>query len=403
MRAIQVKRSRRATSRAAGFWLVAAAFAVTMLGTTLPTPLYVLYQRGLGFSTSTSTVIFAVYAVGVLAALLVLGGVSDAIGRRPTLLTGLACAAVSGFVFIGAHDLPLLMVGRLLSGLSAGIFTGTATATLVDLADDAERATLVGTVANMGGLGAGPLLSGLLVQLAPVPLLMPFIVHLALLALVCVGIWTMPEPVVVRHARLPRMARPNIPEAVRAPFVRVAIAGFAGFAVLGLFAAVAPLFLSTLLRVSAPAPTGAVVCGVFAASAVGQVALARRLQRNALPIGCAILVTGMLTMAVALAVGSLPLLLLATALSGVGQGVSFRAGLAAINAAAPAEHRAEVASAFFLVAYVAISVPVVGEGLAAQAAGLRAAGIGFSLAIAALAATGAIQAARTRTPRVAMN
>jgi MFS family permease len=272
-----------------GFRLVAAAFAVTMLGTTLPTPLYVLYQRELRFSTLTSTVVFAVYAAGVLAALLLFGGVSDVIGRRPTLLAGLACAAVSGCVFTSAHDLPLLIAGRLLSGLSAGIFTGTATATLVDLSDDTERATLVGTVANMGGLGAGPLLSGLFAELAPAPLRLSFVVHLVLLAIVCAGIWTMPEPAVVGRPRLPRMTRPSIPEVVRSPFVQASIAGFAGFAVLGLCAALAPLFLSTLLRRSAPALAGTVVFGVFAASAVGQIALARRLLRHALPIGCAIL------------------------------------------------------------------------------------------------------------------
>nr|WP_240982145.1 MFS transporter [Streptomyces sp. S3(2020)] len=369
--------------------MVALAFAVTMLGTTLPTPLYAFYQHRLGFSSLMGTVIFAAYAVGVLAALVLFGRVSDAIGRRLTLLPGLAFAVLSAGVFLVADNLPLLLVGRVLSGLSAGIFTGTATATLADLAKDgaSERATLVATVANMGGLGAGPLLAGLLAQLAPAPVKLPFIVHLAMLALVAVGVWLMPEPVAVTVRPRWRIARPSVPEPMRGTFMPAATAGFAGFAVMGLFTAVAPSFLGRLLGLSSPALAGAVVCTLFAASALGQITLVPRLGRAALPAGCAVLIVGMALLATGLAAESLVLLLAAAVVAGLGQGVTFRAGLAAINAEAPSGQSAEVASTFFFVLYVAISLPVIGEGLAAQAVGLRTAGIGFSLAVALLAAS----------------
>src|SRR5438105_6672664 len=114
------------------------------------------------------TVVFATYAAGVIAALLLVGRLSDEIGRRRVLLPGLAFSALSAVVFLIADGLGWLIVGRVLSGLSAGIFTGTATATLVDLAppEKRDRATLVATVANMGGLGLGPLLAGLLSEYA---------------------------------------------------------------------------------------------------------------------------------------------------------------------------------------------------------------------------------------------
>ncbi|MFJ9249605.1 MFS transporter [Streptomyces sp. NPDC101776] len=378
---------RPSVPRGTAFWLVALAFAVIMLGTTLPTPLYVLYQHRMGFSTLMSTVIFAAYAVGVLTALVLFGRVSDVLGRRRTLLPGLACAVLSALVFLSADNLPLLIAGRVLSGLSAGVFTGTATATLVDLADQdaGERATLVATVANMGGLGAGPLLSGLLAQLAPAPLRLPFEVHLGMLAVVTAGVWLMPEPVEVTGRPRLRMTRPRVPEQVRATFLRASIAGFAGFAVLGLFTAVAPSFLGRLLHLQDPALSGAVVCTVFAASAIGQITLVRPLGRAALPVGCSLLMAGMALLIASLAVGSLVLLLGAAVTAGLGQGVSFRAGLGAINAEAPGGQRAEVASTYFTVLYVAISVPVVGVGLAADVVGLRAAGIGFGLAVALLA------------------
>jgi MFS family permease len=378
----------------AAFWCVASAFTVTMLGTTLPTPLYVLYQREMHFSTLTSTVVFAAYAVGVLGALLSFGRASDVIGRRKILLPGLVCAALSAVAFLGADSVLVLLGARLLSGLSAGMFTGTATAALQDLSSDGERATVAATVANMGGLGLGPLLAGVLAQFAAAPLQVPYVVHLVLLAVVAAGVWAMPEPVRIRGFREFRLSRPSVPASVRSTFVWAATAGFAGFAVLGLFTAVAPLFLRELLGLDSLALAGAVVCAVFAASALGQVLLVRPLGRAAISVGCGLLIIGVVLLAGALAAGSLVLLLIAAGVTGLGQGVSLRAALTALNDAAPADRRAEVASTFFVVAYVAISIPVVGAGLVAQTAGLRAAGIVFSFAVAALAAVAAVASRR---------
>ena len=113
---------------------VAAAFAINMMGTTLPTPLYPIWQERLGFSQLTITVIFAAYAVGVIAALVIGGSWSDQLGRRPMLFAGLGFSAASACIFLIGDDLGLLLLGRVLSGVSAGIFTGTATAAVVELA-----------------------------------------------------------------------------------------------------------------------------------------------------------------------------------------------------------------------------------------------------------------------------
>ena len=391
----------RRLSRSAGFAATALAFAVGMLGTTLPTPLYELYRQKFGFSELMITVIFAIYAAGVIASLLLFGRLSDQIGRRRVLLGALAVSALSAIVFLVADSLPLLIAGRILSGLSSGIFTGTATATLVDLAptDRVRRATLVATIANMGGLGVGPLLAGALSQWAGSPIRLVFWVDLALLVVVAIGIWAMPEPVQrVEHPTLrPRL--PRISAELRPTFIRAALAGFAGFAVLGLFTAVAPAFLAQELGVTSRAAIGAVVCALFAASAVGQALLGRVPESRALPIGCAGLIAGMALIAAALGASSLGLLIAGAVVAGIGQGMSFRAGLSSINARALAAHRAEVASSFFIVAYVAISVPVVGEGALAQATGLRTAGIVFAAAVATVSATVLILLAGNRDRR----
>jgi len=374
--------------RTGGFAATALALAVGMMGTTLPTPLYALYRDRFGFSELMVTVVFAVYAAGVIAALLLLGRFSDQVGRRRMLLPALGLSALSASVFLLAGGLPLLLIGRIISGFSAGIFTGTATATLVDLApaDRRGRATLVAAVANMGGLGFGVLLAGIVSQWAGSPLRLIFWVYLGLLVPAAIGIWAMPEPVTSTSRPRLRARLPRVPSGLRNVFVRAALAAFAGFAVLGLFTAVAPAFLGQDLGVTNRVAVGLVVFSVFAASTAGQAMLALLPEDMALPVGCAGLIAGMALLALSLAVSSLALLVAASVTAGIGHGLSFRAGLAALNAGSPAAQRAEVASSFFVVAYVGISLPVIGEGALAQAIGLRPAGLAFAAAVATLAA-----------------
>src|SRR5438270_8681912 len=332
--------------RRAGFVAASYAFVATMLGTTLPTPLYSLYARRFGFSELIITVIFATYAAGVIAALLLLGRMSDVVGRRPVLLLGLTMSALSAVAFLLAQGLAPLLVGRLLSGLSAGIFTGTATATLVDLAGERARgqATLVAAVANMGGLGCGPLLAGILAQLAPLPLRLSFWVDLGLLVPAFLAVLLMPEPVHPRPGQQLRVQALSVPLQTRAAFIPAALAGFAGFAVLGLSTAVSPAFLGQVLSIKSDVVVGAVVFGIFAASTLGQLLLDVVPERAAMAGGCAGLVAGMAVMAAGLASSSLTLLVGGAMLAGAGQGLSFRAALAAVNEASPDDKRAEVAS-----------------------------------------------------------
>ncbi len=352
-----------------------------MTGTTLPTPLYPLYQEKFGFSELTVTVVYAVYAFGVIGVLLLAGNASDTVGRRPTLLWGLGFAAASAVCFLCADGLGWLYAGRLLSGLSAGLFTGAATAYVMDLAPPGgqSRATLVATAANMGGLGCGPLLAGLLAEYAPEPLLLPFAVHLALVAVSAVVLLRLPET--VRDPRPlsdVRPQRPALPARVRPVFVPAAIASFAGFALFGLFTSVSPAFLGRFLHVDNHAVSGLVVALAFFASTAGQLAVSRFGVSRSLPLGCAVLFVGLVFLAGALSTELLVLVVLAAVVGGVGQGLSFRAALSAVAAAAPVERRAAVISALFLVAYTGISIPVIGVGLLTGPLGLEEAGLVFT-------------------------
>ena len=213
-----------------------------MLGTTLPAPLYVIYQAQWHFSAAIVTVTFAVYAAAVLATLLLAGRTSDQAGRKPVLAAALGASALSTVVFILAPDVGVLFAGRILSGLSAGLMTGTATATLTELipASASRRASLTATAVNMAGLGLGPLMAGLFAQYAPHPTVLVFEVYLAVLAAAGLCLFLVPETVSPRHRPTVRFAGLGIPERGRGEFVAAGVAGFAAFSLLGLFAALAP-------------------------------------------------------------------------------------------------------------------------------------------------------------------
>ncbi|MFL4909151.1 MFS transporter [Streptomyces sp. MMS24-I2-30] len=367
--------------RRLGYGAAAGVFAVGMMGTTLPTPLYELYRRQIGFSELIVTVVFAVYAVGVITALLVAGDFSDVLGRRPMLFCALGLSALSAVCFLCEGGLPLLFAGRVLSGFSAGLFSGTGTAAVLELAPEGRRAraAFAATAANMGGLGLGPLVSGLLAEYAPWPLKLPFLLHLVLLASAAAATCLLPETVRRTGPRPPlRPQGMTVPPEVRGVFTPGALAAFAGFSLLGLFTAVAPDFLARTLGEHNLAVVGAVVFSVFCASTGGQSLMGRVGLRRALPLGCLVLVAGLLLVGASLLLASLPVLLVGAATGGVGQGLAFRAGLTEVGSAAPDARRGATISAFFVVAYVGISVPVVGVGALAVALGVRDAGLVFT-------------------------
>ncbi|MFF4834920.1 MFS transporter [Streptomyces sp. NPDC001315] len=377
--------------------LSGAVFAVCMTGTTLPTPLYGLYQEKFGFSELTVTVVYAVYAFGVIGVLLLAGNASDAVGRRPVLLWGLGFAAASAVCFLCATGLGWLYTGRLLSGLSAGLFTGAATAYVMELAPygGASRATFVATAANMGGLGCGPLLAGVLAQVAPWPLYLPFAVHLALVACSAAVLLWLPETVRERRAlSTVRPQRPSLPTQVRSVFGPAAIASFVGFALFGVFTSVSPAFLAQSLNVHNHAVSGLIVALAFFASTAGQLAVGRVGVGRSLPLGCAGLLTGLALLAGALRWDLLVLVVLSAIVGGGGQGLAFRGALSAVAEASPADQRAAVISTLFVVAYAGISVPVIGVGVLAGPIGLEGAGLVFIACMAVLVSTAAVYLVR---------
>ena len=236
-----------------------------MIGTTLPTPMYALYGEQMHFAVLTTTVIYATYAGGVLFALLVFGRWSDAIGRRPLLLAGVAFALASAVVFLLADSVPMLLIGRVLSGLSAGVFTGTATAAVIEAAPPAWRtnAAAVATIANVGGLGrrarAGRPARAVRAAPAASELRRAHRAGAAGRSSRC----SSPPRRRSAPARI-GVQRLSMPAEVRSVFVIAGLAAFAGFAVTGLFMAVAPSFVAEVVGIDNHALAGLVAGSIFA-------------------------------------------------------------------------------------------------------------------------------------------
>ena len=391
----------RATPRAprrAAFWLLAFVFAATMLGTTLPTPLYVIYQARWHFAASVVTLIFAVYAAGVLAALLVAGRSSDQAGRKPVLAVALCFSALSTVVFILAPDVGVLIIGRILSGLSAGLMTGTATAMLTELvpASASRRASVVATAANMGGLGLGPLIAGLFAQYAPQPTVLVFEVYLALLAAAGLCVFLVPETVSPRRRPSLRFAGLGIPEQGRGEFIAAGIGGFAAFALLGLFSALAPTFLGSVLHQNNHAVQGGVVFLLLAVGAVTQVVLFRFDSRRVVLAGLGVFLVALALIVAALAQAAMALFLAGTVVGGVAVGSVFLGSLATANRLAPPGQRGQVISAYFVACYTGLIIPVVGVGVASEFISDFAAVLALSVVLAALCLLSLARISRAR-------
>lgn len=230
---------------------VAIMIAVLFAGSTVLTPLYVIYKQTFGFSQITLTLIYAVYVVGNLAALLLFGRISDIVGRRPVALAAISAALVSALIFLFAGNVASLDIARILSGFAIGVGAGTGTAWLAELvaAKDKSRASLIATSTNFLGLGAGALASGLLADYAPLPLHLTFILYLGALVSVALLIWRTQETAKPRSlAHVTLRPRLSVPTAIRGRFIAPAVSGFGAMALVGFYAALAPSILALELH-----------------------------------------------------------------------------------------------------------------------------------------------------------
>jgi MFS family permease len=387
--AIGLKRRRLLALAAVAFEL-----AVMFVGAILPTPLYPLYRQAFGFSGVTLTLIYAVYVLGNVAALLFFGRLADQIGRRNTSLPAIGFGIAGTLAFAFAAGTSWLFAARLLSGFSTGLAAGAATAWIAEFYGNRGNgaAARIASAANFFGCAAGPLLSGLLAQFAPAPLRLSYYVYLALLCGSAGAIMLAPETVTQpkRLGDVSLRPRIGVPPPIRLQFLSPAVTGFATFALIGFYAALIPSLLGESLHQSAPAVAGAIVCELFGIAAVTILVSGRLESRATMLSALAVLLPSVWLLVAAEVVHSMPLLLCAAALGGICGGLGYRGSLEVINRIAPADRRSEVVSSLLIALFAGNSLPVIGIGLLSTVAGALAAHVAFAAVISALAGLAAL-------------
>ena len=298
-------RRSRLTGRPA-LYLLASLVVSLLAASAAPTPLYAIYQRMWGFTPITITIVFGVYAVAVLAALLTLGRLSDSIGRRPVLLAALAVQILSMVVYATAGGVGALMGARIIQGLATGAALGAIGAGMLDV--DRERGALANALSPGLGTGSGALISALFVQFLPAPTHLIYFALIGVFAVQAIGVLLLRETVtpvpVTRAVFVPEV---RLPRAVRGPVLAAAPVLFAAWALAGLYAALGPSIVATLTG-NASVVLGAASLTVLAVTAVSSVYLLRHVPaRTVLVSGIAGLVAGVAITLIALGVGSVTL------------------------------------------------------------------------------------------------
>lgn len=364
-------RMRTSRSRGAGVPTVAGIIGATLFASSAPTPLYDIYQARWHFSSLTLTSIYAVYAVGALTALLLVGRASDEVGRRPVLAVGLLGLIAASVAFAAADATAWLFVARAVQGMATGIVLGTAGATLIDIDPrrDQAHAGLLNGVASAFGLATGAPVAALLTEFGPAPRMLPFAVQAAMLAVLTAATLRLREPVIATSRPRLRPARPSVPPAVRGPFAIAALAVLASWSVAALLLSLGPRLAAHLVTSNSALPGGWATLAFAGSAGLAQLVFHRLGNRIATAGGSLMLASG-----IGLTIASLPstpaAFFVGLVATGAGFGVVFMGGLRALTAAAPVQHRARVMSAFYIVAYLSLSVPAVVAGLVVGRLGL---------------------------------
>ncbi|MGA9222805.1 MAG: MFS transporter [Pseudomonas graminis] len=365
-----------------------------------PTPLYHLYQQAWGFSSVLMTVIFAVYAMSLLATLMVFGSLSDYLGRRPVIFIGLLLEIVAMLLFIAATDVSWLIVARVLQGVATGIATSALGAAMLD--SDAQQGPLLNSITPMFGMALGALGTSALVQYAPLPMGLAYGLLLAAFAgqavyLLRVAETVTPQPGVLKTLR-PRLA---VPVQARGTLLLVLPADIAAWALGGFFLSLAPSLLTAATGSTSVLNGGFAVAALTISGAISIHNLRLRAPRLALLVGCSFLAIGVSVILAAVNLGWLWLFFTGAVVAGIGFGASFLGALRLLLPLAHAHERGALMAAFLALSYLAFCIPALLAGVSIKTAGLVTTtnvygGVVVLLAVSALAGLLIQQAGQAR-------
>lgn len=369
------------------FAISTSLFGLFLFTGAVPTPLYSVYASRWDFGSPMLTAVFAVYAGALLAALLLFGDLSDAVGRRPVVFAATAMLLLALVLFALADGVVWLFAARLVQGLAVGLLTAAVSAVMLDTEppDRPRLASLANVLAAMGGQALGVSISALLVEFAPYPLRLVYLVALALtVALAGLFVAGVPETVPGRHRFAPSI-RVGVPGAVRDAFLAATPCLIATWAIGSFYLSLGPSLVGEMTgsdnRVVAVSATVALLGAGTAAAALARGVAARTRMLG----GCILLGLGAALTVLSLALVVTPLFFVSTAIAGLGFGTAFAGALETLTALAPEDARGELVSAIYVVAYLSFSLPAVVAGLVSTGPGLVNTAIGYSAIVSVLA------------------
>jgi MFS family permease len=347
----------------------AVTLVLFLAAASVPTPLYRLYQQEWAFSPLMLTVIFAIYALALLATLLVFGSISDRLGRRSVVLAALALEVVALLLFLVAPDVEWLLVARLIQGIATGLATTSLGAALLDI--DRERGALINALATIAGTAFGAVSSGLLALYAPAPLHLGYILLLACFILQTIRTVYASETAAMRPAYggslKPMIA---VPAQARSAFLAVTPVNLALWALLGFYLALMPSLIGTIAGPAAAWMGGLAVAALMAGAAAAILVMRRYPAASALIFGSGALMVGLLGILAGANLTSPALLLASSALAGIGFGAAYFGALGSVAPLAEPHQRGALMAAFYIEGYLAYALPAIAAGFLAQQVGL---------------------------------
>jgi MFS family permease len=352
-------------------------------------PLYGVYQARWHFSSTSLTTVFSVYALALLVTLLVLGSLSDHVGRRPMMALALVAEAAAAAVFLTAHGLGSLYAGRILQGVATGSAVGAVGAALLDL-QPSPRPTLASTVnttAATGPLGIGAFGASLLIQYAPAPTMLVFWVLLGASAAALAGVVLMVESGTRRKVRWATLQpHVGIPRSARRAFFAALPALIATFALAGLYFSLGPSLAQSVTRSHNKVWGGLVIFLLSGTGTLAALVLRKLPPRQAMIWGSAFLAAGSGITLAGVVDRSRVALLAGSVVAGIGLGLGFLGAFRRLTSLASLDRRGALVSSIYIVSYLAFSLPVVATGIAVNHFGLHEVAVVYAAAIAALAA-----------------
>ena len=390
----------RRLPRTAAFWSVAVLLVLMLAASGVPSPLYRVYQAELGFSSGILATIFGIYAFALLASLLVVGGLSDHVGRRPVLIGAFVLEAASMALFLNARGVGWLLAARVVQGLATGALTSTLGASLLDLQHrDRPLGAFINSASPGLGLSLGAAGAGLLVQFVPSPTDWVFGVLTAVFLLAAVGTYLLPES----SPRLPGAVaslrpRVHVPPAHRLAFVVALPILVACWALGGLYASLGPSLVAEVFGVDNHLVGGLLILALNGTGIAGTLALRTSPPERALLVGLLIFTGGVAGTLAALFAASVWLLFAAAVVTGFGFGAAFLGAVATITHGVAPGHRAGLLASVFVVGYLAFSIPAIAAGAAVGRFGLTRTTEVYSVVVVllALVAVGSLLRARRR-------